>query len=188
MFSVYKGETRYFDESGDTGDVKNKSNTNFFDIALYTESTIEETEILAQKIRSEFGLKSYQIFKWNKFSKENKIKFKIFFEKNLMNNTCLIWCDKRNIDIFGEDLYRNMLFKLIKENNLKGKVKYDGDHLYKLADKVRVNLNIFGLKVHFENVETNINLGVQIADLCAGYLQWCLENKMDLNMKNIIKF
>ena len=188
MFSVFKGEIKYFDESGDTGDVKSKSNTNFFDIALYVEKDSNDTVVLIQKIRQEFNLKDYQILKWNKLSWENKVKFKNFCNGNLSEITYFIWSDKKNIDIFGEDLYRNMLYKLIKENNLYGRFNYDGDHMFNLVSKVKRLLKTFGVKSFFENLETQENFGIQIADLCAGYLNWCLENKIDTKFKNIIKF
>ena len=109
--------------------------------------------------------------------------------QNLFNDEIyFIYTDKRNIDIFGEDLYRNMLFQLIKENNLYGRFNYDGDHLYNMTAKVRKQLRTFAVKSFFENVETQENFGIQIADLCAGYLNWCLENDKNINLKNLIIF
>ena len=45
-----------------------------------------------------------------------------------------------------------------------------------------------GRKVYFENTLTGNNLGVQISDLSAGYINGKRENKEDVNFKNIIKY
>ena len=64
----------YLDESGNTGDVKNNSNTNFFVIAIYISGSNEELSLIKKKLRKELNINS-KSFKWNKTDKSRRSKF-----------------------------------------------------------------------------------------------------------------
>ena len=64
----------YFDESGDTGSLENKSNTKNFSMCLYVENNQKETENFLLKIRKDFNIKRKEV-KWYKMDKEMRSVF-----------------------------------------------------------------------------------------------------------------
>ena len=179
----------YFDESGDPGDARQKSNTDYFVIAIYKENSLNNTKDLIAKIRRNLKISdNKKELKWFRFSKEDRTEFEKIYISHILEKTFVICCKKHKSHIFGEKLYEQMLLKLIKEFQLVGKYVYVGEYLARLVENIHIQFKINGSKVTFKNSTDKNVLGIQIADLVAGYFRSKLEKKENTNNKNVINF
>lgn len=76
---------KYFDESGDLGDLLDGSNTNNFTISIYDEKSEAETALLEEKIRKTLGLEKRAVLKWYKLNKFQRANFRAIFENLLQD-------------------------------------------------------------------------------------------------------
>lgn len=81
-----------------------------------------------------------------------------------------------------------MLKDLIIKNKLYGKYNYEGIHLKKILNKIKIEIKKGGLKVDFEHVKTENNLGIQICDLFAGMTNELISKNETLNLENFYYF
>ena len=179
----------YFDESGDLGNISNRSNTNFFVIAIYRENSPEETRVIFDKIRTKLQIDSKVTeVKWRKLHKSQKNKFENIFHGLLDHKLFLIYCDKAETNSLSIETFTEMIKSLISNFSLFGKYKFEGLHLSRYLEKTRKEFKINNKKVSFQNSDTKKNPGIQICDLAAGFIHYKRERKEEVNFKNVIKF
>lgn len=178
---------KYFDESGDVGNLEDGSNTEHFTIAVYEEISKNQTTELRERLKKLFKVRSNSTLKWQKLSIKDKLKFERFYEQYLVDCVYIIYWDKSGLSIKGRDTYSDILTELIKRFGLSGNFKFEGEHLYKSLDKIRRKLRVNGKKMYFKNVRTEDNFGIQICDLVAGLIRSKLLKGEKVNFANIIK-
>ncbi len=179
---------KYFDESGDVGNLEDGSNTEHFTIAVYDEISKNQTLELREKLKKLFNVKSDSILKWQKLSLKDKFRFEKFYEQYLGDCVYVVYWDKDSFPVKGKDTYSDILTALVKRFELSGNFKFEGEHLYKSLDRIRRKLRINGKKIYFKNVRTEDNFGIQICDLVAGLIRSKLLKGEKVNFVNIVKY
>ncbi len=159
----------YFDESGDAGSLNKNSNTTNFSMCIYKETDPEITKDFINKLRNKFKIDRKEL-KWYRFSKNMRTEFKRF-KHILDDNIYTLNIIKKNINAFGEYLFIDTIQSLIINNNINGEIFYDGDHLTRTLHKVKLLLKVKNIKVKFVNKSSSDMLGIQIADIYAGYIR-----------------
>ena len=175
----------YFDESGDLGNIKN-SQTDFFTICIYKEINPEVSSNFIEAIKKKTKTARTEL-KWYRLDKEKRKAFSDL-SKDMNEYVYIIICDKNKSEIFGENLFKDMMSKLIINYNLQGKFYYDADHLTKTLHEVHSSLKLKNYKINFINSKTISNQGIQIADLYAGYARDTSSKNGNFNLKNVLYY
>ena len=167
----------FLDESG--VDKGNDINSPFFVISI-----VNFLDYVAEnkKIRNVLKHKQERL-KWQKLTKEEKLRF-CDYAKNIDYRIDCIYNSKE----IKKATYFNVLYSLLNKSIYnKNYIVYEGLHLNAIFEKVRKLLknknNIF---ISFGESKNDETLGIQIADLWAGFINHSLKNKIDISMiKNL---
>ena len=173
----------YLDESGDDGQIS-ETGSDFFIVCVYFDE-ISTYKKVNKSIRDFLDYKNIDL-KWNKLTKNQKSLF-LEYVKGVDYKVFSIGVDKAKIKDFS---YGNMLYNLlIKTQIKKGKVVYKGLHLKNTFAKVSFRLKSFDKRITFVEQKNTEYLGVEIADIFAGYVHHCMRYKIKINDSiNFINF
>lgn len=167
----------FLDESG--VDKGNNTNSPFFVVSVVN---LLDHESENNKIRDILKHKQERL-KWQKLTKEEKSKF-FEYAKGIKYKIDCVYNKKENI----EASYLNLLYLILSKNSYnKEKIIYEGLHLNSIFEKVRKLLKIKNrILISFRESEDNEKLGIQIADLWAGFINHSLKKKIDISeIKNL---
>ena len=172
----------FLDESGDDG-MSSVSSQKFFVVSLiFTDSNKAKIEYF--KLSKIFKSNS---FKWNSLRKASKVKFKNYAKDIDYKVICEFITKNKFTNLEGTylDLCKDIFGNLNIENK-KEKVAYTGDHLGKMFAKLKKHLKNKNKKLTFSQAIGDELYGVTMADLWAGYINYSLKNKENLQQSKYI--
>lgn len=167
----------FLDECGvDKGSVEN---SNFFVIAISDIEDHKKENLLIRKIIEH----KTERLKWQKLNKKEKLLFSSYVISTKYQVRA-IYKDKR---FNREGDYLEIMKHFCEDRFFNKKViKYQGTHLNRTFQKVKIFLKSKNIILNFEQAKNDENYGIQIADLWAGYINHAIKSEIDLkNIKNL---
>lgn len=157
----------FIDESGDDGNTEKSSGQFFVVSILFGSLTHAKMENI--NLRKILNYKKSEL-KWNKLSKEQKSVFRSY-SKKVIYKWDYIYVDK-NRDKKVQKYY-DLILELFLRHKIsiqKKTVLYKGEHLIKMFSKVAKELSKRGVKISHREIRSEEVVGIEIADLWAGFI------------------
>ena len=164
----------FIDESGDDGDLEKSAQDFFVVSAVFTSLELAKKENV--KIRKILQYKNLDM-KWRKLTRKQKIIFETY-SKNISYKIDFVYTNKKE----NGDKYQDLLPTLLERNKLEGEtVLYKGSHMVKMVSRIVQKIRRRKIKLIHREVNTEEMVGIEIADLWAGYEHYNLRNRQALD-------